>query len=409
MEKIISLTKLQSRIFFKNKVLIIVSILFPIIFSTFFSLIFTNYDDVNKIPIAVIDNDNSNLSEEVIHNLKENNSINATLTDLDKAMSLIKSNRIEAIFIFKNGFERLITTSEYEQSISVLYLDKSAVGPALGDIVASDIMTSLSIYKAANTAVEYNKQYNLNSNDIYNKTVATGELFVKESLFEMKTDITILTPSSDIINDINMDRILKTNITFGFTLIILSFVILFANGHIIEPYNVNTTKQLISYGYKTYDLYLGNILSIFITGSLIVFGQLIFFIVGLKIYNIVSILTLLIILLLHLLFLSNFVVLFTSLLKNKVKYQSIIAPILFLLGLLGGAFWSVEFLSKDIRWVSYLSPIYWSLKVMNGTILGQQGLNVPTIILLYSLFIILLTAISTILYNLFIRQLRSTS
>lgn len=396
----------NNRIFFKNKILIIFSILFPILFSTFFSLIFTNYENVNRIPIAVIDNDLSEISINIISKLNQNESIRVVTTNLKEANKFIRNNRIEAIFVFKKNFGNKLKSSDYTESVELIYLDKSSIGPSLGDIVASDIMTDLAIYKAANTAVTYNDRYNLEAEDIYNKTVSIGREFLNESIFEMHVNSIIQTPSSEIVDNIDIDRILKINVTLGFSLVVLSFVILFSNGHIIESYNINTTKQLLCYGYKSHQLYLSNVLSIFITGSLVVLGQLIFFIIGLGIYNPKSILLILFTLVLHVLFLANFVVLFTSILKSKLKYQSIIAPLVFLFGLLGGAFWSVEFLSKNISWISYFSPIYWSLKIMNGTILNVAIPGLSGIILGYIAFLLLLTSFSILIYKIYIKQLR---
>jgi len=93
--------------------------------------------------------------------------------------------------------------------------------------------------------------------------------------------------------------------------------------------------------------------------------------------------TIFIALTLHVIFLSNLILLLSVLLKTKTSYQSIIAPILFLFGLIGGAFWSTELLSESIAFITYISPIYWSLKVMNASILINQSVNSTLIMIGY--------------------------
>lgn len=396
--------KCKNKIFFKNKILIFFIMITPIIFSIFFSSLFTNYNNIHKIPIAIVDNDLSKTSIKIVENLKSNSSINIILLDSKKSKKYLKNNKIEAIFTIKSGFEQNLINSTYEKSIELAYLDKSSIGPTLGDIIASEIMMELGIYKAANAAVTNSKKYNLIESNIFDSTVNIAHKLLEKDQFEMINDITILNPSGALVTtDIN--KILSRNTTFGYTIIVFSFIILFSNSNIIESSNIQIIKRLITNGYKPFHFYFGNVLSIIYSGILILFVQIIIFIFTFNIYDISIILVIMFALLLHLLLLSNIVITLSSLLKTKLRYQSTITPLLFLFGLTGGAFWNIEFLAENFRWISYLSPIYWSLKVMNGTILRGFTEETITILLIYLVCVLIFTALSAAIYKNYIKQL----
>lgn len=404
MERLITIVKTYNTIFFKNKVLVIFSVVFPVVFFMFFSLIFTNYDDVTKIPIGLIDHDMSELSQEVVASLRNNPALKIVTEDLDDAHKKLNSNRIEAIFILKTSFQTKIETTDYNDSIEVIYLDKSSIGPALGDIIASDVLTPLAVYKAANTAANYGEQYGYEG--MFDKTKNIALSYVNENKFEMTIDSTVQTPSAHLKEDLDISKILKLNITFGFTLVVFSFVILFSNSHFIDKESLLIIKRLMTAGFTSNELYLGQYFSIVSCGLLVVFSQVLLMIFGLGMFEIKAMLIVAVTLLLHLLFLANLILVLTAFVTDKTKYQSFIAPFIFFLGLIGGAFWSIDFLGKSIQWVSYISPFYWSLKLLNGTILNKNSTQYLPILVGYAIFVLCIMMISTIVYHLYIRRLR---
>ncbi|MCH4889433.1 ABC transporter permease [Acidaminobacter sp. JC074] len=398
MGKIILLTKHNMILFFQKRALVVLSILFPIIFFVFFSLLFTNYDDIDKIPIGLIDQDQSILSEEVVSSLNRNDALKVMSHDLEESEKLLKNNRIEAIFILKDGFSQAIKMTDYEGVIDLVYLDKSNIGPALSDIVASDLMMPISIYKAANQSKKYEASHGYE--DMFNKTRIIGEKLVEESFFQMPIISTLQAPNKQINQDINITEVLTVNTTIGYTLVVFSFVILFANGHLMNGWQ--SKKRLLIARIKPVEMYLADTLSIVLSAFMIIIVQVLILIIGLKIKDINAVMTIIISLSLHTVFLSQLVILLTCILQSKSRYQGIIAPILFVLGMLGGAFWSTELLSKDIIKVVSLSPIYHTLTWIKNSFLHISEPNY----LYYIYFIIAMIIVSYTVYYLKLRKLR---
>ena len=382
--KIKTLVLTYNKIFFKNKPLLLFSIVFPILFYMFFTLIFTNYDDIQKVPIGVIDQDQSQLSQKMLDDLLDHPSLSVETTSLSEADHMIKRNKIEAIFIIKPGFEDGIKASDYAASIQLVYLDKSNIGPALGDIFASSIISDLAIYKAANMSVLYEKRYGLEP--LFEKTESMGYDLLESNTFEMTVISEVLKPGAVENETLDIQSILKSHTTFGFSLVVFSFIFLFANSFLIDNKALGIEKKLITLGYKSHELFLGQWLSLAVTGLFMTCFQIIFIMIAFRITLFSQIILILLTYLMHYLLLINITMLLTRAITSKNRYQSLAAPLIFILGLTGGAFWSVELLSDSFLWASNISPFYWSLKLLDGMMLTGKDAQLSKILLAYLSF-----------------------
>lgn len=402
MEKINLLLKYYLRLFLKNKVLLIFSIIFPLIFYIFFSMIFTDYEAVNKVPIAVIDEDQSQLSQKMLSNLSNHQAINLRTTDKEEAFKLIERNFIEAIFILKEGFQENLKDSNFDGSIQLIYLDKSNIAPAMGDIVASAIITDLAIYKAANTSKQFEARYTLDN--LFSKTEKKGYELLETNSFEMTVESQVKKPNSLLKEDINIQKFLKSHVTLGFSLVVFSFVFLFSSSYIIDSKKYGVEEKLLTIGFKSHHLFWGQWTTLLVCAFLMSFFQVIFMIINFKLFDLNQILLLLLTYGLHSFFLINLTLIFTRLINQKHKYQSLLAPLIFLLGLVGGAFWSVELLSDTFQWASNLSPFYWSLNLLDQMILNVMNESYLNIILYYLIFNLAFLSLNLVFYHLYFKK-----
>jgi len=397
MDKIKILLQQNIKLFFKNRILVLTTLLFPIVFYVFFSVLFTSYDDVHKIPVAVIDHDQSRISIDIMDKLNHHHALNVTTPDLKEAEKLLENNRIEAIFILKEGFEDKIKASDYEDAIQLIHLDKSAVGPALSDILASEVMMPIAVYKAANESLRFEKSHDYQS--LFTKTEAKGYQLIEDSYFEMSVESSVIVPNAQMEESLDIANLLKLNTTIGYSLIVLTIALMFANGYLIDNWSLK--ERLVTIGYRSVHLYLGEWLSVFLTGSIIILIQLFILYFGLDI-SFSSLKVIALALILHIIFLSHLVIVISSFTRDKRKYQSIIAPLIFFLGLLGGAFWTTELLSESVLFIARLSPIYWTLNIIKDSMLQyNQDTNV-----LLNYFLVILS-ISPIILGIYSRQYKA--
>jgi ABC-type polysaccharide/polyol phosphate export permease len=399
MGKIKILVSINIKLFFQKRLLVLATLLFPVLFYIFFSIIFTNYDDVSKIPVTVIDEDHTIVSIQVMDNLTSNMALKIVPADYKKAVKLLDNNRIEAIFILTKGFEDKIKQSDYTEAIQLVHLDKSAIGPALSDIIASEVMMSVAVYKAANESLLFETTHGYK--ELFKKTETKGLQLVEDSFFDMGVNSTVLTPRAQLEEEFDVSTLLKINTTLGYSLIVFSFSLMFSNGHLIDQWQLK--KRLIMTGYKSIHFFISELSTIIITGILIVIIMIAITIMGLGLTNISTILTIATTLILHILFMSQLILVLTTVMKDKTKYQSIIAPIIFILGLLGGAFWSTELLSDSVIVIAKLSPIYWSLELIKNSMLQQ--VHSSSILLNYLIFVVMMLPITFIIYRFNISKL----
>ena len=402
MEKINLLVKYYFNLFLKNKVLLIFSIIFPLVFYIFFSMIFTDYENVNEVPIAVIDEDLSQLSQKMLSNLSNHKAINLRTTDKDEAFKLLERNFIEAIFILKEGFQEKLKQSNFDGSIQLIYLDKSNIAPAMGDIVASAIISDLAIYKAANTSKQFESKYHLDN--LFSKTEMKGYELLESNTFEMTIESQVKKPNSLLKEEINIQKLLESHVTLGFSLVVFSFVFLFSSSYIIDSKKYGIEEKLLTMGFKSYHLFWGQWTSLLACALLMSFFQIAFIIVNFKLFDIKQIQILLFTYGLHSLFLINLTLIFTRLINQKHKYQSLLAPLIFLLGLVGGAFWSVELLSDTFQWASNLSPFYWSLNLLDQMILNVMNQRYLVIMLYYLIFNFVFLSLNLVFYHLYFKK-----
>lgn len=391
------LLKTNLQLFFKHRFLLIFTILLPIVFNLFFGIIFTSYD-IDQVPIGLIDQDQSSISKDIVQGLKDHPSLSVETSTLAEAEKMLKTNKIEAYFIILKGFNTAIESSDYKESIELYYLDKSSIGPALGDLIAGEVMMPLAIHKAANMSDYYAKKNNLQAH--HDKTLALGKAYKDENTFVMNIDTIVKMPQVLANETLDIQEVLKLNMIAGFSLIVMSFAILFSNSYLIDSHYKRVENRLIVSGIKYSQLYYMKYLSVLLNTVFIVIIEVITLSLMLPIHTAQQLLSLMCALFLYGLFLTTLITFLSNIIKSKRIYQSILAPLLFIIGLLGGAFWSTEFLSEDLQFITQLSPIHYPLRVISRSILNSEIYSFLDGYLGYIGFIVILNATALMLFTL---------
>jgi len=134
----------------KNKNLFIISLILPFVFFHFTGSIIKNSSEYGRIPITIIDEDNSQLSKELITRLEKDNLIKLVSVPMTEANKFLIDNKIEAIFVLRDGLVDKIRNEDTDEIIDIFYLKESIVATALGDIIAAEILPIIGSTKAAN-------------------------------------------------------------------------------------------------------------------------------------------------------------------------------------------------------------------------------------------------------------------
>jgi len=123
-----ALVRKDLRIFFGDRRAVIISFVAPILIASFFGYIFGGLGgktETSKIPILVVDQDNSEISRDVCARLSEDKALSAKPATLDDARAAVKKGSATVAVVIPPNFgaaaaQALFTTSE-KPKIGVLY------------------------------------------------------------------------------------------------------------------------------------------------------------------------------------------------------------------------------------------------------------------------------------------------
>ncbi len=342
------------KLLFSNWKLLTISLILPILLSFTVGYMFRDYSGINSIPIGIIDEDHSLSSQQLINDISNSNTLKPIIfDDKSKAIKALENDHIETLFTIKSWFSDLIKTGDLNDSIEISYLENNLMAGALGDIFARHIIQQTSPYKAANQVFSLTKDENL-----YSLTYDRAMKHIQNPQFSL------------IINATNYNKNIKSQslstkiahrFAIGMTLAIAAFYIMYIGSSTILEKKTSVFSRIYATGQNPNKLIF---MGYTIFSSIIVFLQMIFLNISL---NIFSYQHLLIVYLYTLVFCAVFVIisLVTAyFFQNPISYQTISTPLVFFICLFGGAFWSLELIPQNIRWIQYFSPVYWFLERM---------------------------------------------
>jgi ABC-2 type transport system permease protein len=109
-----SLIRNDMRLYFTDRRAVIVGVLVPILIAAFFGYIFSGSGqskDQGKIPIAIVDEDQSNVSRAITADLATDPLLQVSALDRDAAREQVKSGKQNAAAVFPQGFGEQTTKS----------------------------------------------------------------------------------------------------------------------------------------------------------------------------------------------------------------------------------------------------------------------------------------------------------
>jgi len=150
--KIGTVILLQLKGFFRKKISWLLLILLPLSFSYFAFGLFEGEAMGAKIPVVLVDEDESSYSKMLIDLLREEPYLDIQIGDLETGLRELQENRVEGVYRIEAGFEERIRRDQLPELVS--YTSSLAQGgSAVGEIVISRSIRILSNARAANIIV----------------------------------------------------------------------------------------------------------------------------------------------------------------------------------------------------------------------------------------------------------------
>lgn len=155
----IEIIKIRIRLFLSRKVLVVLFVFFPLLFSLV-SLDFLGSDDVEiRSRIGIVDKDNTYLSEKLVERLIENETLVVVSLDGEEAMERLLDESVIGLYTIKKGFAESVESGEAKSLIKVEYLSDNYIASGVTDIITPyflyDVLKSVTEKEAAKSLEKY--------------------------------------------------------------------------------------------------------------------------------------------------------------------------------------------------------------------------------------------------------------
>ena len=148
-----ALVRKDIAIFLRDRRALVISVLTPIVVAGFFGFLFAGTgsggNPVSRMKVAVVDLDNSALTQAVIESLKDDASLDIQVLPEDEARQLVKSGKLRSAIVFPAGFEPAATGALVgvgQMPDVKLYYDpsQSMIRPMVAGLLSQYVMKRLS-------------------------------------------------------------------------------------------------------------------------------------------------------------------------------------------------------------------------------------------------------------------------
>lgn len=372
--------RLRWKLILANRKLTFIMVFLPILLSFSVSFVFRDYSAIDRIPVAIIDQDRTDQSRKLLEKLEHLESLDVERLESSQALSKLNNNQIEAIFTIKSGYETMILTGQISDTIQVSFLKSNMVASALGDIVAREIIEAFAVQSAGIKA-----QRLLGSADAKEEAMTLAQSFIKEETFELEIKTEVLAPGKSKTDlhksGLAPEEVMRNRIVIGMILASTSFFMIFIGSATIEERKQAHFKRLKCAGQpRLIGAFLG--FFTFATGILII--QFIVLNSLLDLFEMRHILSLVFVLAGFSSSLCGLMIFAGIWFDRASVFQSMAAPAVFFICLAGGAFWSLELIPDKLLIFSQATPVYWAMEsLMTMTYAGEVS-NLSTASLLLS-------------------------
>ncbi|MED4013436.1 ABC transporter permease [Priestia aryabhattai] len=147
----------------KRPMLIVMVFFLPLIGTIISSSFLEKVQSDSKIPVALVDQDHSNMSKQVLDRLRKTTEIQFLSMNEEQARKQLAKNKIDSIFVFPNGFQQEVEAGNYQGVIDLLTLPSSVATEAVREVVASEVTRLTTNVKAANEVRFLYKVYHIHA------------------------------------------------------------------------------------------------------------------------------------------------------------------------------------------------------------------------------------------------------
>jgi len=385
----LSIFKWKMKIFYSNRILILILFIIPILI---FSIASPSLKITSnpKINVSIIDEDKTDLSKEYVKKLQNDDRIITTNLSYSEAVKEIEKNNISGILIVKKGFSEKIQEADNNQLLELIYPKDNYYFRSLSDIFVQHYFKDLTVNRNINYVMdnfeierelyekEYYEQYNNLNKDLYEFQFITREISGGES-------------EANLFNEKNL---LLYRYLFG-VVFLIAYILILIQSIETKIDNKGIREKIILSRVTFPQFYLGNLLGGVVPIFLILVVQtFIFSLVSDAVFKI----ELLIYILLFSLgvgLLSNFIV---KVFKNSRNIYLIIPYYIIIIWIFGNILVNLDFLSL-VNIKGNILPGASTIEAITGIMMKFNVITIPLIVREISLTFIMIVLVTLMEYK----------
>lgn len=348
------------------------------------------YEKMNVIPVALVDEDNTEYSKTLLDRLGKKEGFRISVVTAEKAAEMLKGNQVEGIFIIREGFQDGIVKGESRHSIDVVKSPSSFSMDFLREVVAGEVMRFITGNMAVRWVSDEYERLGIPVDDSLKRDI----LEYTDSQWEPEPLMTIRYMEwrggkAEESSRVSLPAATATSA--GLITIFIMFYILFSSSWLVEERINGTLKRLVA-GPDALGLsFAGNVLALFIAGAIQIglFSAVNRFVFGIDLFPGMLSYLVFAVYLLSVISISMFL---SSILKTPAQLQAGAPVFALLTGFAGGCFWNFLETPERLRMISALTPQSWALRGINALLVDPGSLSgiMAPVLVLFMISLILL-------------------
>jgi ABC-2 type transport system permease protein len=378
MRRALSIALLQFKIQLSSKTIVITMFGLPLLFTVIFGGMMGGGSS-RDIPIAIVDNDKTFVSEKILDAVEDEAGISAIRSGNEELSKLFVDKKIAAGLIIPRGFQDGIDRGE-KPGVKLVAGPESNLDLAVRPAVQRDVVKISGNYRTA-------KEYMAGSSGAESLESSYAKVLRAAKASEIKVRVSHpKTAEKKATSASNVGEV-----ALGFVVMFVMMLIFSMAGVILREREIGTWGRLLSTPSKRLSIVWGYVSSFVLTGAfqfavLIIASSLLF---GIKWGPVIPLVTLAFAYIISAAGMGFFL---AGIVKTPEQQGTIGSLFVTATSMLGGAFWPLDYVSPVMRRIGYLTPQAWAIDglrdvMLRGGSLGDIVLPLAVLLAFGALFL----------------------
>jgi len=347
--------KNRLKIIFSDKLFIAAVILIPLAMSLIMGYI-QRREKLGYIPVAVADEDQTDVTRLLIERFSDVEGIQVTLTGRDQALKLIREESVEAAIILYEGFTKRLYEGDFTEIVEIIKSPSTVSVDLLEEIFAAEVIR----LRGAEFAYDWLQDSLKAHGDLPSRQEvwAWAERYWEPApLMTIKYSV-IASKPKDISDRVTIPPFAAASL--GILVLFVMLALLFGSGWVCEERSNGTLQRIASSPGALASVFAGNAAALFALGLMQV---LVFALVQKLCFDVVMLsgIGAWLVLAAYLICAVAISMFLASFFRTAAQLQAVAPVFSIVTGFLGGCLWNLAGIPEELMSISRITPQGWAL------------------------------------------------